>query len=58
MYQTQTVIVKNLNAVAASRCPVRWFIVYKNKLIQENTYGYTVRFRWQRSENTTELAAL
>jgi hypothetical protein len=38
MYQTQTVIVKNLNAVAASRCPVRWIIVYKNKLIQVNTY--------------------
>jgi hypothetical protein len=58
MYQTQTVIVKNPNAVAASRCPARCIIKYKNKLIQENTYRYTVRFRLQRSENTTELAAL
>jgi hypothetical protein len=30
----------------------------ENKLIQQNTYRYTVRFRLQRSENTTELAAL
>jgi hypothetical protein len=30
MYQTQTVMVKNLSTVAASRCPVRWIIVYKN----------------------------
>jgi hypothetical protein len=58
MYQTQTVIVKSLNAVAASRCPAKCIIVYKNKLIQENTNRYTVRFRLQRSENTTELAAL
>jgi hypothetical protein len=39
-------------------CLARWIIVHKNKLIQENTYRYTVRFRLQRSENTTELAAL
>jgi hypothetical protein len=39
-------------------CPARWLIVHKNKLIQENTYIYTVRFRLQGSENTTELAAL
>jgi hypothetical protein len=53
-----TVIVKNLNTVSASRCPARCIIVYKNKLIQEKTYRYTVQFRLQRSENTTELAAL
>jgi hypothetical protein len=58
MYQTQTVIVKNLNVVAASRCPARCFIIYTNKLIQENTYIYPVQFRLQKSENITELAAL
>jgi hypothetical protein len=58
--QNQTVIVKNLNAVASTRCPSckMNYIVYENKLIQENTYRYTVRFRFQKSENTTEIAAL
>jgi hypothetical protein len=51
------VIVKNLNAVAATRYPTRWIIVYQNKLIQENTYRYTVRFRCKDKKNTTELAA-
>jgi hypothetical protein len=40
MYQTQTVIVGNINAVAATRCPARWILVYQNKLIQENTCRY------------------
>jgi hypothetical protein len=32
LYQTQTVIAKSLNAVAATQCPARWIIVYQNKL--------------------------
>jgi hypothetical protein len=39
MYQTQTVTVKNLNAVAASRCPVRWIIVYKIIVYKIKTYA-------------------
>jgi hypothetical protein len=39
-------------------CKMNNIIVHKNKLIQANTYRYTVRLRLQRSENTTELAAL
>jgi hypothetical protein len=34
------------------------YSIYKNKLIQENINIYTVRLRFQRSENTKGLAAL
>jgi hypothetical protein len=52
-----TIVMQN-SACIKLWCLARCIIIHKNKLIQENTYRYTVRFRLKRSENTTVLAAL